>query len=272
MAPTKFKDLNKSAKDLLTKDYTLDGTSVEINSTAEDGTSFKGTAVRKSERIGGDLEVGHKIAKGLKLTETWSSNGNLNNKLEYSKIKNLKLTGEVLLKTTDMSNQMSLSAAYTNCAVNFNAKLSPALDMTVDATVTPRSNIILGVQSGYGLRSGKVAMPSMTAAYKKSDFSLVGGLSLAKGTLVTADAHHKINGALQMAYNVKCNVDKSTFDMAAGIQYNVTKSTFYKARVNNKGVMAVSYSQFLSDKVKLTMSAEMRSPSDHKVGASVVFN
>lgn len=272
MAPPKFKDLNKSAKDVLTKDFKVDGVSVELNSTADDGTTFKGTAARKSERISGDLEVAHKIAPGIKLTETWGSTGNLNNKLEYSGIKNVKVTGELLLKTTDMSNTMSLAAAYTNKAINFNAKLSPSLDLTVDATVAPHCGILFGVSSGYGVNNGKVAMPSVLASVTKSDWSLVGGLHLAKGTQVTADAHHRINNSLQMAYNVNCNVDKSSFAMAAGIQYNVSKSNFYKFRVDSHGVMGASYTQNLNDKVKFTMSAEMRKPSDNKVGAAFVFN
>jgi len=271
MAPPKFKDLNKSAKDVLTKDYKVDGTSVEINSTADDGTSFKGTAVRKQERINGDLEIGHKIAPGIKLTETWNSSGDLNNKLEYTSIKNLKVTGELLLKTTDMSNNTSLSAAYTTPALNFNAKLTSAA-VTVDATVAPHGGVNVGASSGYNISNGKVAMPALMASITKSDWSLVGCLNLSKGTLVTADAHHKINSGLQMAYNVKCNVDKSSFVMAAGIQYNVTKNTFYKARVDNLGVLGVTYSQNLSDKVKFTMSAEGKSFTDNKVGAAFVFN
>lgn len=274
MAPPKFKDLSKAAKDVLTKDYSLAGVSVELNSTAQDGTSFKGTGTRESDRINAGLEVGHALAPGVKLTETWTSNGNLLNKLEYYNIKDLKLTGELLLKTSDMSNATTLSAAYTNAKLNFNAKLSPSMDITLDASTAPMDGVVIGVQSGYAVASGKVTMPTMVATMNKNDWSLVGSLSLAKGTVVNADAHHKVNDALQVACNVKCNVDKAACVMAAGLQYTINKNHFYKARLDSQGVVAASYTQKLTNQVKFTMSAEMRGFSDSasRVGAAFVFN
>jgi len=274
MAPTKFKDFNKAAKDLLTKDYSLNGASVEFNSTAQDGTSFKGTASRASEKINAGLEVGHSLGRGLKLTEAWTSSGSLNNKLEYSQIKNFKLTGEVLVKTGDMSSALTLSAAYTNPKLNFNAKLSPSMGISVDASTAPAAGVLVGVSSGYNTASGNVVMPTLVASYARKDWSFVGNLNLAKGTVVTADSHHKVNSAFHVATNVKYNVDKSAMVMAAGVQYKISKNHFYKAKVDSNGVLAASITQNVTDGVKFTLGAELGafSGNSNRVGAALVFN
>ena len=58
------------------------------------------------------------------------------------------------------------------------------------------------------------------------------------------------------------------------VRYNASKTTFYKARVDSLGVMGASFSQKLTDQVKFTMSAEMRSLADqaNRVGAAFEFN
>lgn len=273
MAPCKFKDLKKAAADVLSKDYELDSASVEISTTAVDGTSFKGTAARESDSVSTGLEIVAKLTPGIKLTKNLSSSGTLSTKLEYSNIKGLKLTGELNSKTTDLTTKASAALAYTAPKVNVNAKLSPSLDVSIDATASPIADVTLGVATAYGAASGKVAMPAFVFNYKRKDWFVAGGLNLRKGTQVTADVHHKVNPALQVAVNITGDVDNKSAAMAAGLQYNARKDTFYKARMDSRGVVGASYSQPLNSQVKFTMSAEMRSFTNeaNRVGAAFVF-
>lgn len=94
--PPSWKDLGKSANDLLGKDYPIHGSTLEVKTKTPTGVVFKVLGIRdtKSGNINGDLEAKWEDRKnGISLTQAWSTANVLRNHVELENhiAKGLKL-------------------------------------------------------------------------------------------------------------------------------------------------------------------------------------
>merc|ERR1711934_1246898 len=214
----------------------------------------------------------HSLGKGIKLTENWNSSNDLVTKFEYSKIKGLKLTGELLLKTKNLEQKVTLSAAYSAPKVNFNAKVNPLkASVAADVTVKALEKVFVGVKADVN-SSGLASQPTAAISYRGADFSI---FAASNGKKVFGDAHHKLNASTQGAFVYNFNLEKSSVDVGLGVEHKANGNT-YKVRALSKGAVGVSFATKVSDDFKLTLAAEVNSKSlqidGHKVGVSVEYN
>merc|ERR1711935_803499 len=237
-----------------------------------DDVSFKATATRAAAgNVNATLEMVYGLANKLKLTETWDSNNDLNTKVEFSKITNLKLTGECLLKTKTLDQKVTLAATYATPSLHFNAKVDPLqASIASDVVFKATESIFVGLKADTNA-GGLASDPMAALLYKRADFSI---FASSNGKKMAADAIHKVNDKTAAAFNVNFNLEKSSVDVGLGVEHKTNGST-YKVKALSKGAVGVSFKHPVKDGVNVTLAAELNAKSmqidAHKVGLSLEF-
>jgi voltage-dependent anion channel protein 2 len=198
--PPSWKDLGKSSSDLLSKDYPINGTSLEVKTTSFPA-SFKVAGLRdaKSAAIAGDIEGKWIDPKnGVAITQAWTTSNILRTQVELENqiARGLKL--DLLTALNPAKNQKSaiVTAIYKQPSVHTRATVDlfkvqpiPAAQVlrvthlcacfclvqgptfTADA-VLGRAGALVGAEATYDVLAGAITRYAGAVGYSAADYSV----------------------------------------------------------------------------------------------------
>merc|ERR1712225_59455 len=268
--PPSWKDLGKSASDLLNKDYPLAGNSLEVKTRAPNNVAFKVAGVRdaKSAAIAGDIEAKYADAKnGVTLTQAWTTSNVLKTQVELENqiAKGLKLDVQGHLLPATQGKSAYVTAIYKQPSLHTRALLDVFKGPTFTAdAVIGRDGFLLGAESTYSVPTGAITRYALGLGY-------------------AAPSYHKVSKDVEAG--AKAIYDAKTAGSQVGLEVGtkayLDNTAFVKAKVNNAGVLGLGYTQALRPGLKLSFglavdtkafsSSEVAASAAHKVGSALTF-
>ncbi|CAH7673710.1 voltage-dependent anion-selective channel protein 3 [Phakopsora pachyrhizi] len=287
--PPSFKDLGRAANDLLSKDYPISGTNLEVKTKAPNNVVFKVAGIKdgKSGIIAGDLEAKYLLPKyGLTFTPTWSTNNLVKAQIELdNKIaKGLKLDFATNVNPVTSDKGAALTATYKQPGLHTRTLVDlfrgPAF--TLDAVVG-RDGFLVGGDVTYDVQKASISRYNAVVGYSAPEYAVtLHGLS--NLSTFHASYYHKVNRDVEAGakaiYDTK-SINKD-ITLEVGTRAYLDNASFIKAKINNSGILGLGYTQALRPGVKVSFglaldtqqvggNSEKASSSAHKVGASLTF-
>jgi len=282
MAPQKFADLGKEAKDLISKNFHFGTVKLEAKTKTANGVNFTTEGAHNTDTgdVAGSLETKFAVPQyGLTLTKKWNTGNvisgtvSVDNKL----VDGLKvdvdgsvspITGKISTKLkTDFSGCDYLRATADVASADFTA---PSLNV---AGVLAYNGWHAGVQGVYDTAAAKLVEQNAAVVYKSGPVTLMGAvLNSAK---YQYSVSHEVSKTLSVAAQLQCDAGSDTAITVAG-KYALDASTFVKAKLDNKLRLGVSYVQNMGAGVTATLSGLVNGKSldegGHKIGLHLNFD
>ncbi|KAI9141731.1 eukaryotic porin/Tom40 [Paraphysoderma sedebokerense] len=281
MAPPVFSDIGKSANDLLSKDFPTGSIKLEAKTTANNGVNFTvaGNKDNKSGVIAGELKSKYSDkAKGLTLTETWTTTNSLSAEVELAdKItKGLKVNvlGGLLpaagQKNAKVTLEFKQDAITTRTALDLFKGPNVAGDV-----VFGHRDVVVGAEGAYDVASSAITKYNFALGYNASDFS-VAFTAANKLSVFSGSYFHRVNKDVEAG--AKATWDRKAgpnVSLELGTKYYLDRDAFVKSKIDNNGKLGLGYTQVLRPGVKMSVGAVVDTArlgeNAHKVGLSLVL-
>lgn len=280
---SKYADVLKQAKDLLSKSYNYNNkvelktsTATGVNYTAEAVVSKPSSTLVKADYANGNFKVDKlQVGSDKKIVGEFSlADAFAGTKLSFKASDGTRATGADAVTAVVGLERKDKSSVVT---VDIDA-----LKYTVDATACVNyEGILLGGQAKASFSSP--AAPAVTdynvlLGYKDAS-STVAVVTDKKASGVTAGVFSVVNADLSTAAVAKFPLafkTASAFDVEVGVAYKAAPDALVHAKVNAAGKAAVSYAQTLNKMAKVTFAAEVDvaniGSDDHKMGINLAFS
>ncbi|KXN82861.1 Mitochondrial outer membrane protein porin [Leucoagaricus sp. SymC.cos] len=286
--PPSWKDLGKSANDLLGKDYYFHGSSLEVKTQTPSNVAFKVTGNRdpKTDAISGDIEAKWTDRKhGLTFTQAWTTSNILRNTVEIENqiAKGVKVDLNTSLAPEKGTKTASLTAVFKQSGLHSRALLDVFRGPTFTAdAVIGRDGFLFGGEAAYNVTEGSITRFAAALGYNASDYAVTLH-ALNSGNTFTASYYHRVSrdteAGAKALYDSKATHGGVVLEV--GSKTYLDGASFVKAKINNAGVLALGYGQSLRPGVRATFglaldTQKLNDPSPsgpaHKVGVHFVFD
>ena len=280
MAPQKFADLGKEARDLISKNFHLGVVKLEVNTKADGGAKFKveGSHNTENQDVTAALEMKSTVdAYGVALTKKWNTNNVLSSTIgvENKLVDGLKVDLDSSYAVASGKKAMKLKTDYS-----YKDLLRATLDVDLAAAPTAHLSGVLayegihaGYQSSYDSAASKFLAHNLSLAYKKGDSILT--LGLVNGTKYTGSIHHQVNADLAAAVSAEYTAESGTAITVCG-QHALDAHTSVKVKIDNNLALGVAGVLKLRPGVSLTGSTSLNCKSldqgGHKIGLMLNFD
>ncbi|KAI9892254.1 MAG: Mitochondrial porin [Vezdaea aestivalis] len=282
MAVPAFPDIAKPSNDLLNKDfYHLAAGTLEVKSKAANGVNFnvKGRSTHDGASSG-SLEGKYvDSSSGLTITQAWTTLNALDTKVELDNAITKGLKAEAITQYLPNSNNKGAKLNFYFKQPNFHARaffdLFKGPTANFDATVG-HEGFLLGGDAGYDVQKAAITRYSAAIGYQAPDYSAA--ITATNNlTVIAASYYHRVNS--QVEAGAKATWDSknsSTVGLEVASKYRLDPTSFFKAKVNDRGIAALSYNVVLRSGVTAGMGAsfdtQKLSEAAHKVGVSFTFD
>lgn len=285
--PPSWKDLGKSAGDLLQKDYPIQGTSLEVKTLTPSNVAFKVAGVRTEDaQISGDIEGKYVDFKnGLAVTQAWTTANVLRTQVELDNLvaKGLKFDLATALNPAKSGKSAILTAIYKQPSLHTRATVDLFKGPTFTAdTVVGRDGFLVGAEASYDVTSGAITRYAGAVGFSAPEYAVtlhgLGNLST-----FSASYYHKVSKDVEAGakaiYDTKSTLNGVSLEV--GAKTYLDNAAFVKTKINNSGVLCLGYTQALRPGVKAAFglaldTTRINDPTAgqaaHKVGASFTFN
>lgn len=281
MAPPKYDDLGKDAKDLLSKNYHFGITKLEGKTCAANGTTgFAADLTHNPEAdtVDASLETKWKSflnVKGLQCSEKFNMTSNaIISKFTYDNIANLVLDAETSFKPSTGEKSAKVKAAHQSEHLHANGDLDLNLaGPTIHASaVFGYKGLFAGYQASYDTANTKLVANNVALGLKRDDFTL--NAALIDATKFQGSVYHAINDGLSAAAQVNWAFGSDSTAFTFGLKKQIDANTFLKAKVDNGLKVGLSYSQNIRNGVQVTVSGLIngKESAGHKVGCHINFD
>lgn len=281
MAPPKFDDLGKEAKDLINKNYHFGVIKLEGKTKAKNGVEFttEGSHNTDTGSVVGSLETKFKYADyGVTFSEKWNTDNVISTTVTIDdKIaKGLKVDFDTTFAPVTGKKTAKVKSAYKH------EHLHTTTDVDFDfAGPTIHGSAVFGYkgwhagyQASYDTANSKLTANNVNLTYKDGDFVIHSGIIDA--SKYVGSVHHQINSNLSGAALLNWTSGASTSTLTVGGKYTIDDDTFIKAKLDNSLRLGLSYVQKLRPGVQLTFSSLINAKSleqgGHKLGLSLNFD
>jgi voltage-dependent anion channel protein 2 len=276
-----FADIAKSSNDLLTKDfYHVSAQALEVKTTTQNNVAFKVTGKSTHESAtSGTLEAKYTDKPtGLTLTQSWNTVNALETKIELNDTitKGLKaeVLGNFLPATQAKGAKINLHFKQPNFhgRAFFDLLKGPTANVDI---VVGQDGFLAGASAGYDVQ--KAALTSYSAAVGYSVPTYTASITAANNLSVfSAGYYHKVNSQVEAGA-------KATWDSKSGgpvslevaSKYRFDTLSFAKAKINDRGVAAVSYNVLFRPGVTFgiggSFDTQKLDQATHKIGTSLIF-
>jgi len=282
MAPPKFDDLGKEAKDLINKNFHFGVVKLEAKTKAKDGVDFttEGTYNTDTGNVACSLETKFKFADyGVTFSEKWNTDNVIATSISaVDKIaKGLQVDFDTTFAPITGKKSAKVKTAYKSCDL-----LHATADVDFDfAGPTIHASAVLahkgwhaGYQVSYDTANSKLVANNVSLNYKYNDFILHSGIFDA--SKYVGSVHHQVNDNLSTAALVHWTFGSSTSNLTVCGKYTLDNDTYLKAKLDNNLRFGLSYVQKLRAGVQMTMSGLINAKSleqgGHKLGLSFNFD
>ncbi|KAF9450562.1 hypothetical protein P691DRAFT_810097 [Macrolepiota fuliginosa MF-IS2] len=286
--PPSWKDLGKSANDLLGKDYPFHGATLEVKTQTPSNVAFKVTGNRdsKTDAISGDIEAKWVDRKhGLTFTEAWTTSNVLRTTVEVENqiAKGVKLDLNTTLAPEKGTKTALFNAVFKQSGLHTRAALDVFRGPTFTAdAVVGRDGFLFGAEAAYNVTEGNITRYATAVGYNAPEYAVT-LQALNNLNTYTASYYHRVSrdteAGAKALYDTKATHGGVVLEV--GTKTYLDDSAFVKAKINNSGVLALGYSQQLRAGVRASFGlaldtqklndASPHGPA-HKVGVNFVFD
>lgn len=282
MSVPNFADIDKSAKDLLNKDfYHLSAGTIEVKSNTPNNVAFKVAGKSSHESsTSGTMEGKYQDKKlGLTLTQTWTTANTLESKLELADnlAKGLKAEGIFSYLPSSKKQGAKLNLHFKQSAFHGRAfcDLLKGPTANIDAVVG-HDGFLAGASAGYDVQKAAVTNYSAAIGYVAPSYS-ASITATDNLSVFAASYYHKVNS--QVEAGAKATWNSKTPNTNVGLEvagkYRLDPLSFAKAKINDRGVAAIAYNVLLRPGVTLglggSFDTQKLDQATHKLGVSFTF-
>jgi len=282
MAPPKFDDLGKEAKDLSTKNFHFGVIKLEGKTKTKNGVEFttEGSHFTDTGNVNGSLETKFKYAEyGVTFSEKWNTENviSTNISIDDKIAKGLKVDFDTTFAPVTGKKSAKVKTAYKQDYIHTTA------DVDFDfAGPTIKGSAVFaykgwhaGYQASYDTANSKMTANNASLTYKDGDFVIHSGINDA--SKYVGSVHHQVNDKLSAAAVLQwTSGTKDPSSLTVAGKYVLDDDTFIKAKLDNNLRLGISYVQSLRPGVQLTMSSLINAKSlengGHKLGLSLNFD
>jgi len=283
-APPAFSDLGKAANDLLNKDfYHTAQATLDVKLKAPNGTNINIKGKQGFDGVTTGSAEGKYSLKGITVTNAWTTAALLDSKVELANVAGVDGTKIDLQNLWNPSKSNSaaqkVTLAYktpnlhTRTFLNY-ATASGNVDAVVDA-VAGADGFLVGGEAGYDLQKAAITKYSVGLGYTTPQYTAtVQGIQ--NLSVISASYYQKIGA--QTEVGVKAGYDVQAAK-ASGLEvaskYKLDPATFAKAKINDRGIAALSYNTRLNAGTTLglglSLDTHKLNEAGHKIGTSLTF-
>jgi len=271
---TAFKDIGKACSDLLTKDYKVGKSTVEVKSKTSNGVTFTPEGTKAGDKFTGSLAAKYVFAAGIESEVKLLTSGVVEATIEGSPMKDLVVTLDCA--RPEPSKPGLLSAA--KCTMDYKKETCTAkvaYDIYPGALACAGSYVYdaltLGCSADYSTTKGALTKYGAACQFVQPDFSVIAKLATAvgKNPCYTGMYYHKVSSDMQVGAELTHTSGKDV-GLAFGCMYKLDKDTTVKGKVDADGMLYSSYKQKLSPLATMTLAAQIDtvnlSENKHKFG------
>ncbi|KAI0506276.1 eukaryotic porin/Tom40 [Xylaria bambusicola] len=281
MSVPAFADISKSANDLLNKDfYHLSAGTIEVKSNTPNNVAFKVTGKSSHEKAtSGALEGKYSDKSlGLTLTQTWNTANALDTKIELADSLAKGLKAETVFSFLPASNNTGAKLNLTFKQSAFHGRaffdLLKGPTANVDAVIG-HEGFLAGASAGYDVQKAAVTGYSAAVGYVAPQYSAA-ITATDNLSVFAASYYHKVNSQVEASAKAVWNSKSgNTVGLEVASKYRLDPLSFAKAKINDRGVAAVSYNVLLRPGVTVGIGASFDTQkidqATHKVGTSFTF-
>jgi len=279
MAPAKFADLGKEAKDLINKNFHFGVIKFEGKTKTKNGVEFttEGSHFTDTGNVNGSLETKFKNADyGVTFTEKWTTDNiiSTNISIDDKIAKGLKVDFDTTFAPITGKKSAKVKTAYKHD----NVHATGDIDLNFAGPSINGSGVFaykgwhVGYQACYDTGSSKLTANNASLTYKDGDFVVHSAIN--DGAKYIGSIHHQVNPQLSAAAMLNWQSgSKDPASLTVCGRYDIDGDTFVKAKLDNNLRLGISYVQNLRPGVQLTMSQLINAKSlengGHKLGLSL---
>lgn len=219
---------------------------------------------------------------GLTITQNWTTASLLDTKLELADVvaPGVKLDVQNLWNPSKQNSAaQKITAAikkpnvHSRAFVNYGTA-SGNIDTVVDAVVG-MNEFLVGGEAGYDVQKAAVTRYSLGLGYQAPSFSASVNM-IQNLSVVSATYYQKVNGLVEVGAKAGYDVNAAK---ASGLElagkYKLDPLSFAKAKINDRGTLALAYSTKLNIGTTLglglSLDTNKLNEAGHKVGTSLTF-
>ena len=280
MAPAVFKDLGKLANDLLTKDYKLGKSTVEVKTKTANNVTFTPSATKQDNAVQGKLVANAPLPADATLELTLQTEGTVAATIEAadSILKNLTLSVDCETAKPGKAGLLGVGKATAEYKHDLFASKASYDYYKGDATAcatTAYKAFTFGASADYSVPKSGLTKYAAACQFGAPEFTVCGKLSesigKADGAVYSFSYFHKISPKMQVSSEVVKASKKSDIALAFGCAYKLDKDLTVKGKVDSDGILSGSYKQKLSPISTLTLAmavdtVNLSESSKHKFG------
>lgn len=281
MAPPKFDDLGKEAKDLINKNFHFGVIKLEGKTKTANGVEFttEGTHNTETNTVNGALETKFKYAEyGLTFSEKWKTDNIIltNVTIDNKIAKGLKVEFDTSFAPVSGKKTAKVKSAYqhdhihTTTDVDFDFA-GPTIH---GSAVFGYNGWHAGYQASYDTANSKLTANNVSLAYKDGDFVIHSGI--VDASKYTGSIHHQVNSQLTAGAQLQWTAGSTSTGLTVASKYAFDDDTYLKAKLDNSLRLGLSYVHKLKPGVQLTLSSLINGKSleqgGHKLGLSLNFD
>ncbi|KAI1764168.1 eukaryotic porin/Tom40 [Hypoxylon sp. FL1150] len=281
MSVPAFADISKAANDLLNKDfYHLSAGTIEVKSNTPNNVAFKVTGKSSHEKATSGAIEGKYVDKslGLTLTQTWNTANALDTKVELADSLAQGLKAETIFSflPATQNKGAKLNLTFKQSAFHGRAffDLLKGPTANVDAVIG-HEGFLAGASAGYDVQKAAITGYSAAVGYLSPQYSAA-VTATDNLSIFAASYYHKVNSQVEAGAKAVWNSKSgNTVGLEVASKYRIDNMSFAKAKINDRGVAAVSYNVLLRGGVTIGLGASFDTQkldqATHKVGASFTF-
>jgi voltage-dependent anion channel protein 2 len=270
------KDIGKTCSDLLSKDFTVGKSVLEVKSKTANGVTFTPKATKADGKgVDGSLKGEYKFPGDISGEATIDTAGVIATTLKTSRFaKGLTLSLDCKASGSAVTGA-EVAADYKQDAFTAKGTYEYYKQAATAAASAAYGSFTLGCTADYSLSKSAIGKYAVACQYVQPDFTLCSKISDAPskpGSKAYSGSYfHKISSAMQVGTELTQTKDVS---LSFGCLYKLDKTTTVKGKVDTNGILTASYKQAISPISTLTLAAvvdtvDLQSSSKHKVGMSL---
>jgi len=278
---TVFKDIGKACNDLLTKDYKVGKSTVELKSKTSNGVTFTPTGTKSGDKFSGELKAKYCLSAGPECEVTVADSGVISATIEAADMfmKGLLLSLEAERPAPGKSGLLSKANAIVDykaeamtCKASYDCYSGAAAVCGTFAT----NGVTLGCSADYSTAKSALTKYAAACQLVQPDFTVAAKLATAcgKSQTYTGTYYHKVSGDMQVGAELEKSSAKSDVGLAFGCTYKLDGATTVKGKVDSDGILSASYKQVISKLTTMTLAAQIDTVnlSDNKHKFGMVLN
>ncbi|KAI1389587.1 uncharacterized protein F4822DRAFT_205606 [Hypoxylon trugodes] len=215
---------------------------------------------------------------GLTLTQTWNTANALDTKVELADTLARGLKAETIFSflpaTQNKNVKLNLTFKHAAFHARAFADILKGPNVNVDAVIG-HEGFLAGASAGYNVQKAAVTGYAAAVGYIAPQFSAA-VTATDNLSVFAASYYHKVNSQVEAGTKATWNSKSgNNVGLEVASKYRLDPTSFAKAKINDRGVAAVSYNVLLRPGVTLGLGASFDTQkldqATHKVGASFTF-